>query len=69
MKHLFIGLCLTLAFTSCQKEELEITEPDLLYRQYFYRSATSDTMRRDLNDVVASVKGMLNIKDNEIIMK
>lgn len=28
MKHLFIGLCLTLAFTSCQKEELEITEPE-----------------------------------------
>jgi len=28
MKHIFLGLCLTLAFTSCQKEELEITEPE-----------------------------------------
>ena len=33
----------------------EITKPDLLYRKYFYRSATNDTMRKDLKDVVASV--------------
>ena len=30
MKHLFIGLCLTLAFTSCQKEELEIIESEIV---------------------------------------
>jgi|TARA_R110002153_G_scaffold45462_4_gene128187 hypothetical protein len=27
MKHILLGLCLTLAFTSCQKEELELIEP------------------------------------------
>lgn len=32
----------------------EITESNLLYDQYFYRSATNDTMRKDLNDVVNS---------------
>jgi hypothetical protein len=31
---------------------LEITEPDLLYKQYFYRSATNDTMKSDLNNLV-----------------
>jgi hypothetical protein len=31
----------------------EITEPDLLYKQYFYRTATNDTMRKDLNDSIA----------------
>jgi len=30
MKHLFIGLCLTIAFTSCQKEELELIEPEIV---------------------------------------
>mgnify|MGYP001371287220 FL=1 len=25
---------------------LEITKPDLLYRKYFYRSATNDTMKK-----------------------
>ena len=34
---------------------LEITEPDLLYRKYFYRSATNDTMRNDLKKVVDKV--------------
>ena len=34
----------------------EITKPDLLYRKYFYRSATNDTMRKDLKNVVSSVE-------------
>ena len=29
----------------------EIVSPGLLYTNYFYRSATSDTMRKDLNNV------------------
>lgn len=33
----------------------ETVNPDLLYREYFYRSNVSDTMRRDLQDVVDSV--------------
>ena len=47
---------------------LEITEADLLYRQYFYRSATSDTMRKDLKEVVDSVKNIVNLKSKDIVV-
>ncbi len=47
---------------------LEITEPDLLYKQYFYRSATSDTMRRDLKNVVESLQKLVKFEDNDIIV-
>ena len=47
---------------------LEITEPDLLYRQYFYRSATSDTMKKDLKDVVDSLQKILKFQDNDIVI-
>ena len=67
-----------LTLVLCSKEDnpdncgllqlLEITEPDLLYRQYFYRSATSDTMRTDLHDVVKTVKKIVKPKPGEIIV-
>jgi len=51
-----------LTLTICDKEAdpsgcglLQLKEevnPDLMYRQYFYRSATSDMMRNDLKDVI-----------------
>ena len=47
---------------------LEITEADLLYKQYFYRSATSDTMRRDLEEVVQNVSKITELKDQDIIV-
>ena len=47
---------------------LEITKADLLYKQYFYRSATSDTMRKDLNDVVKNVTKIIHLKDNDIVV-
>ena len=47
---------------------LEITEADLLYKQYFYRSATSDTMRRDLEDVVQNVLKVTELKDQDIVV-
>ena len=37
----------------------EITKPDLLYKQYFYRSATNDTMRIDLEDVVKKTLSLI----------
>ena len=46
----------------------EIINPDLLYRNYFYRSATSDTMRKDLENVVSSVQKILNLKSQDIIV-
>jgi len=47
---------------------LEITEPDLLYRQYFYRSATNDTMRTDLKDVVENVTKIVKPQSGDIII-
>ena len=46
----------------------EITEPDLLYKQYFYRTATNDTMRKDLYDLVNEVLSIANPKADDIIV-
>ena len=40
----------------------EEVEPDLLYRRYFYRSATSDMMRNDLKDVIADITSRVDLK-------
>ena len=54
---------------SCGHLQLqEIINPDLLYRQYFYRSATNDTMRRDLKNVVKSVLKISKPKPQDIIV-
>ena len=47
---------------------LEITEPDLLYREYFYRSSTSNTMKIDLEDVVNSIKDIVNLNPGDVIV-
>tara|TARA_Y100000590_G_scaffold470031_1_gene661493 strand:- start:2137 stop:3438 length:1302 start_codon:yes stop_codon:yes gene_type:complete len=47
---------------------LEITNPDLLYKQYFYRSATSDTMRADLKDVVKQSMNIARPSKKEVIV-
>lgn len=46
----------------------EEVEPDLLYRRYFYRSATSDTMRNDLKDVIRDITGRLDLKHGDIVV-
>ncbi len=46
----------------------EITEPDLLYREYFYRSATSDTMRNDLKNVVETTSSIVKLENNDMIV-
>jgi hypothetical protein len=46
----------------------EEVEADLLYRRYFYRSATSETMRNDLRDVVADISGRLDLKPQDIVV-
>ena len=33
----------------------EITEADFLYKEYFYRTATNDTMKKDLKELVYQV--------------
>lgn len=47
---------------------LEITEPDLLYRNYFYRSATSDTMRADLKEVVHQATSIAMPNSSDVIV-
>ena len=46
----------------------EITEPDYLYNEYFYRSATNDTMRKDLRELVDQVLEISNPKSKDIIV-
>jgi hypothetical protein len=46
----------------------EEVEADLLYRRYFYRSATSETMRRDLNDVVEDIRSRVSLAPGDIVV-
>jgi len=46
----------------------ETTNPDLLYKQYFYRSGTSDTMRKDLRNVVNDVMGRVELEDGDYVL-
>jgi hypothetical protein len=46
----------------------EEVDADLLYRRYFYRSATSETMRTDLRDVVEDISGRLDLKPQDIVV-
>jgi hypothetical protein len=46
----------------------EEVDADLLYRRYFYRSATSETMRNDLKDVVADISSRLDLKPRDIVV-
>ncbi len=46
----------------------EEVESDLLYRRYFYRSATSETMRIDLKDVVSDISSRLELKPQDVVV-
>ena len=46
----------------------EITEADLLYKDYFYRTATNDTMRKDLKELVDQVIDIVKPKEKDIIV-
>ncbi len=46
----------------------ETVNPDLLYKQYFYRSAVSDTMREDLKEVVADAIGRVSIEKGDFVL-
>jgi len=46
----------------------ETVEPDYLYREYFYRSSVSDTMRKDLKNVVEDVTGRIQLENNDIVV-
>jgi len=44
----------------------ETVQPDLLYQNYFYRTAINDTMRKDLSDVVNYAINNVQLKENDI---
>lgn len=46
----------------------ETTNPELLYTNYFYRSATNDTMRKDLQHVVDEALRLANPSDGDIVV-
>jgi NDP-4-keto-2,6-dideoxyhexose 3-C-methyltransferase len=46
----------------------EEVDADLLYRRYFYRSATSDMMRRDLNEVIRDICSRVDLKPQDIVV-
>lgn len=46
----------------------ETVEPNLLYESYFYRSNVSNTMNRDLRDVVANAISQVTLKDGDAIL-
>ena len=46
----------------------EEVDADLLYRRYFYRSATSDMMRNDLKDVIRDISNRVTFKPQDIVV-
>ena len=46
----------------------ETVNPDLLYKQYFYRSAVSDTMRNDLKKVVEDVSSRVKLDPGDCVV-
>lgn len=46
----------------------ETTDHDLLYKNYFYRSATNDTMRRDLQNVVDVALSKVPTNDGDVVV-
>ena len=46
----------------------EITDPDLLYKEYFYRTAINDTMKKDLKALVDQVLDIVKPNQKDIIV-
>lgn len=46
----------------------ETVTPNLLYESYFYRSNVSNTMNRDLRDVVRDVMSRVNLKKGDAVL-
>ena len=56
----------------CEKCNLlqlrETVEPDVLYKNYFYRSSVSDTMRADLKAVVDDITEHVNLHNEDCVV-
>lgn len=44
----------------------EVTPPEFMYGQYWYRSGTNSTMTNELAGIVDSVKSVYKLKDNDV---
>lgn len=47
---------------------LETVNPELLYQNYFYRSNISNTMNKDLRNVVSEVSARVNLKSGDAVL-
>lgn len=55
--------------SSCGLVQLRhTTNPDLLYRTYWYRSGTNQTMRRALADICHSVERIMRLKKDDVVV-
>ena len=46
----------------------ETVRPDLLYKNYFYRTAINETMKRDLQDVVNYAVENVKTESNDVVV-
>ncbi|MEK6881530.1 MAG: class I SAM-dependent methyltransferase, partial [Nanoarchaeota archaeon] len=46
----------------------ETVNPDLLYTNYFYRTAVNDTMKKDLNELVNTLQKKVDLKEEDIVV-
>ena len=55
---------------NCDLAQLKDTAPqELLYsRQYWYRSGVTDTMKKELKNIVDEVNNKIELKDNDIVL-
>lgn len=66
--HLKAPLTLMLCGDCGLAQLQETLKPDMLYRNYFYRSNVSDTMRRDLQDVVKDALSRVSLKSGDHVL-
>jgi len=68
MSKIKIPLTLLLCEECGLVQLLETVRKELLYQNYFYRTAINDTMKRDLNDVVNDVLEHTKTAPNDIVV-
>ena len=68
MANVKIPLTLMLCKECGLVQLLETVHPDLLYQNYFYRTAINDTMRKDLRDVVDDVMSHVETHSGDCVV-
>ena len=53
----------------CSLLQLKHTvSPELLYREYWYKSGINETIRKDLRDIVAKVEKLVKLKSGDLVL-